>query len=122
MAATRSRTPVAAPRGLRASTTPTQALGARLLQSAASPVVCTGCYQAAPTADSKLSKVGGFLPVFACSRLHGKNGSDPANAIRQSRDSHGPWTFAVSGRGPVLFTTVIPVVTSSRWGERELAR
>ena len=63
---------------------------------AAGLVVCIDCNHAARVADHMTSRVLGFRPVVACSRLHDENDPDPANAIRLFRASHDPWIVAVN--------------------------
>lgn len=63
---------------------------------AAGLVVCIDCDHAARVAGHMASRVLGFRPVVACSRLHDDNDPDPANAIRLFRASHDPWIVAVN--------------------------
>jgi superfamily II DNA or RNA helicase len=63
---------------------------------AAGLVVCIDCDHASSVADHMASRVIGFRPVVACSRLRDQNDPDPANAIRFFRSSHDPWIVAVN--------------------------
>lgn len=63
---------------------------------AAGLVVCIDCDHAARVANHMTSRVLGFRPVIACSRLFDENDPDPANAIRFFRSSHDPWIVAVN--------------------------
>jgi len=63
---------------------------------AAGLVVCIDCAHADRVAEWMSSRVTGFRPIVACSRLYDENDLGPANAIRRFRDTHDPWLVAVN--------------------------